>query len=144
MAAAVAKHAGARYVIITDVNEYRLNLARQMGATRVDIGLEMSGNPSAQNQLFHCMNNGGRVAMLGIPSEESQVNWNNIIFKGLQLKGIYGREMFETWYKMAAMIRSGLDITRIIKIGKRIINLTHDMPSDSTFISPLCISVMIK
>ncbi len=142
MAAAVVKHAGARYVIITDVNDYRLNLARQMGATRAgnikndnleeimgelhmlegfDIGMEMSGNPSAQNQLFHCMNNGGRVAMLGIPPGETQVNWNDIIFKGLLLKGIYGREMFETWYKMAAMIRSGLDITRII---------THRLPID--------------
>ena len=142
MAAAVAKHAGARYVIITDVNEYRLNLARQMGATRAvniqtdkledvmselhmlegfDVGLEMSGNVRAQHQLFKMMNNGGRVALLGIPPEESPVDWNQIIFKGLQLKGIYGREMFETWYKMAAMIRSGLDISRII---------THRMPVD--------------
>ena len=142
MAAAVAKHAGARYVIITDVNDYRLNIARQMGATRAininndslevimgelhmlegfDIGMEMSGNPSAQNQLFQYMNYGGRVAMLGIPAGESQVNWNDIIFKGLSLKGIYGREMFETWYKMASMIRSGLDITRII---------THRLPID--------------
>ena len=86
-----------------------------------DIGMEMSGSPAAQNQLFHYMNYGGRVAMLGIPSEESQVNWNDIIFKGLLLKGIYGREMFETWYKMASMIRSGLDITRII---------THRLPID--------------
>jgi threonine 3-dehydrogenase len=142
MAGAVAKHAGARYVIITDVNEYRLNLARQMGVTRAvnittdkledvmselhmlegfDVGLEMSGNTRAQHQLFDKMNNGGRVALLGIPPEESLVDWNQIIFKGLQLKGIYGREMFETWYKMAAMIRSGLDITRII---------THRMPID--------------
>lgn len=142
MAAAVAKHAGARYVIITDVNEYRLNIARQMGATRAvnvskddlgmimgelhmlegfDIGMEMSGNPSAQTQLFKYMNNGGRVAMLGIPPGESTINWSDIIFKGLILKGIYGREMFETWYKMASMIRSGLDITRII---------THRLPID--------------
>ncbi|OQY31669.1 MAG: L-threonine 3-dehydrogenase [Spirochaetaceae bacterium 4572_59] len=142
MAAAVAKHAGARYVIITDVNEYRLNLARQMGATRAvniqtekledvmselhmlegfDVGMEMSGNAVAQHQLFKMMNNGGRVALLGIPNGETPVDWNQIIFKGLQLKGIYGREMFETWYKMAAMIRSGLDITRII---------THRMPID--------------
>lgn len=140
MAAAVARHAGARYVIITDVNEYRLNLARQMGVTRAvniktdklenvmselhmlegfDVGLEMSGNALAQKQLFEKMNNGGRVALLGIPPENSPVDWNQIIFKGLQLKGIYGREMFETWYKMAAMIRSGLDISRII---------THRMP----------------
>ncbi len=142
MAAAVAKHAGARYVIITDVNDYRLNIARQMGATRAvnvskddlgmimgelhmlegfDIGMEMSGNPSAQTQLFKYMNNGGRVAMLGIPPGESTINWSDIIFKGLILKGIYGREMFETWYKMASMIRSGLDITRII---------THRLPID--------------
>jgi len=140
MAAAVARHAGARYVIITDVNEYRLNLARQMGVTRAvniqtdkledvmselhmlegfDVGMEMSGNTRAQHQLFSMMNNGGHVALLGIPPEESPVNWNQIIFKGLHLKGIYGREMYETWYKMAAMIRSGLDISRII---------THRMP----------------
>ncbi len=142
MAAAVARHAGARYIIITDVNEYRLNLARQFGVTRAvnvaedslgdvmselhmlegfDVGLEMSGNPAAQRDMFERMNNGGRVALLGIPPGESSVDWNQIIFKGLQLKGIYGREMFETWYKMAAMIRSGLDITRII---------THRMPVD--------------
>ncbi|MDC7232627.1 MAG: L-threonine 3-dehydrogenase [Spirochaetales bacterium] len=142
MAAAVTRHAGARYVIITDVNDYRLNLARQMGVTRAvniatdnlndimselhmlegfDVGLEMSGNAAAQAQLFEKMNNGGRVALLGIPPGDSTVDWNQIIFKGLHLKGIYGREMFETWYKMAAMIRSGLDITRII---------THRMPVD--------------
>ena len=142
MAGAVAHHAGARYVIITDVNEYRLNLARQMGITRAvnvatdkledimselhmlegfDVGLEMSGNAAAQKQMFEKMNNGGRVALLGIPADETPVDWNQIIFKGLQLKGIYGREMFETWYKMAAMIRSGLDLTRII---------THRMPVD--------------
>jgi threonine 3-dehydrogenase len=142
MAASVAKHCGARYVIITDVNEYRLNLARQMGVTRAvniatdkledimselhmlegfDVGLEMSGNAQAQKQMFAMMNNGGHVAMLGIPPGETPVDWNQIIFKGLHLKGIYGREMFETWYKMAAMIRSGLDISRII---------THRMPVD--------------
>jgi threonine 3-dehydrogenase len=142
MAAAVARHAGARYVIITDVNEYRLNLALQIGVTRAvnikednlsdimselhmlegfDVGLEMSGNAMAQNQLFDMMNNGGHVALLGIPPGETPVDWNKIIFKGLQLKGVYGREMFETWYKMAAMIRSGLDIGRII---------THRMPID--------------
>jgi threonine 3-dehydrogenase len=142
MAAAVARHAGARYVIITDVNEYRLNLARQMGVTRAvniktetledvmselhmlegfDVGLEMSGNAQAQSQMFDKMNNGGQVALLGIPPGDSVVNWNQIIFKGLHLKGIYGREMYETWYKMAAMIRSGLDISRII---------THRMPVD--------------
>jgi threonine 3-dehydrogenase len=135
MAASVARHAGARYVIITDVNEYRLNMARQMGVTRAvnvskdkledvmselhmlegfDVGLEMSGSPSAQKQLFSLMNNGGRVSLLGIPAGECPVDWNEIIFKGLHLKGIYGREMYETWYKMAAMIRTGLDISRII------------------------------
>jgi len=142
MAAAVARHGGARYVIITDVNEYRLNLARQVGVTRAvniqtdnlkdvmnelhmlegfDIGLEMSGNARAQAQMFELMNNGGKVALLGIPPGECTVDWNQIIFKGLHLKGIYGREMYETWYKMAAMIRSGLDISRII---------THRMPVD--------------
>lgn len=142
MAAAVARHAGARYIIITDVNDYRLNLARQMGATRAvniqkdkledvmselhmlegfDVGMEMSGNAQAQNQLFSKMNNGGRVALLGIPPGQTPVDWNEIIFKGLHLKGIYGREMFETWYKMAAMIRSGLDIARVI---------THRIPID--------------
>lgn len=142
MAAAVARHAGARYVIITDVNEYRLNLARQMGVTRAvniseekledvmselhmlegfDVGMEMSGNAAAQKQLFKMMNNGGRVSLLGIPAGECPVDWNEIIFKGLQLKGIYGREMYETWYKMASMIRSGLDISRII---------THRLPID--------------
>ena len=142
MAAAVARHAGARYVIITDVNEYRLNMARQMGVTRAvnvaednledimselhmlegfDVGLEMSGSPAAQKQLFKMMNNGGRVSLLGIPSGECPVDWNEIIFKGLHLKGIYGREMYETWYKMASMIRTGLDISRII---------THRLPID--------------
>ncbi len=142
MASAVAKHAGARYVIITDVNDYRLNMARQMGVTRAvnvktdkledvmselhmlegfDIGLEMSGSPMAQKQMFSLMNNGGRVSLLGIPSGECPVDWNEIIFKGLHLKGIYGREMYETWYKMAAMIRTGLDISRII---------THRLPID--------------
>jgi threonine 3-dehydrogenase len=142
MASAVAKHAGARYVIITDVNDYRLNLAQQMGVTRAvnikkdnlvdimnelhmlegfDVGLEMSGNAQAQGQLFSRMNNGGKVALLGIPPGETPVDWNEIIFKGLYLKGIYGREMYETWYKMASMIRSGLDIHRII---------THRLPID--------------
>ncbi|MBN2655545.1 MAG: L-threonine 3-dehydrogenase [Spirochaetales bacterium] len=142
MAAAVARHAGARYVIITDVNEYRLNLARKMGVTRAvniakdkledvmselhmlegfDVGMEMSGSAAAQKQLFKLMNNGGKVSLLGIPSGEVAVEWNDIIFKGLHLKGIYGREMYETWYKMASMIRSGLDISRII---------THRLPID--------------
>lgn len=142
MAAAVARHAGARYVIITDVNDYRLELARGMGVTRAvnverdkltdvmselhmlegfDVGLEVSGSPDAQRQMFSLMNNGGKVSLLGIPSGSSEIDWSQVIFKGLTLKGIYGREMFETWYKMAAMVRTGLDITPII---------THEFPVD--------------
>ncbi len=135
MAALVAKHVAARYVILTDVNPFRLELARSLGIEHAvdvsrrkledvmsdlhmlegfDVGLEMSGNPSAQADLFRLMNNGGRVALLGLPDGETKVDWNRIIFKGLELRGIYGREMFETWYKMAAMIRSGLKIDGII------------------------------
>ncbi|ALS33854.1 threonine 3-dehydrogenase [Pseudoalteromonas translucida KMM 520] len=135
MAAAVAKHVGARHVVISDVNEYRLALARKMGATRAvnvanekledvikelgmtegfDIGLEMSGVPSAFNSMLNNMNHGGKVAMLGIPPSDMAVDWNQVIFKGLVIKGIYGREMFETWYKMASLIQSGLDLNPII------------------------------
>ena len=135
MAAAVAKHVGARHVVITDVNEYRLELARKMGATRAvnvanekledvmtdlgmtegfDIGLEMSGVPSAFNSMLNNMNHGGKVAMLGIPPSDMAVDWNQVIFKGLVIKGIYGREMFETWYKMASLIQSGLNLSPII------------------------------
>ena len=135
MAAAVAKHVGARHVVITDVNEYRLDLARKMGATRAvnvanekledvakelgmtegfDIGLEMSGVPSAFNAMLNNMNHGGKIAMLGIPPSDMAVDWNQVIFKGLVIKGIYGREMFETWYKMASLIQSGLDLKPII------------------------------
>lgn len=135
MAAAVAKHVGARHVVITDVNEYRLDLARKMGATRAvnvanekledvmtelgmtegfDIGLEMSGVPSAFNGMLNNMNHGGKIAMLGIPPSDMAVDWNQVIFKGLIIKGIYGREMFETWYKMASLIQSGLDLSPII------------------------------
>jgi len=135
MAAAVAKHVGARHVVITDVNEYRLELARKMGATRAvnvanekleevmtdlgmtegfDIGLEMSGVPSAFNSMLNNMNHGGKIAMLGIPPSDMAVDWNQVIFKGLVIKGIYGREMFETWYKMASLIQSGLDLNPII------------------------------
>ncbi len=135
MAAAVAKHVGARHVVITDVNEYRLELARKMGATRAvnvanedlkavmselgmtegfDVGLEMSGVPSAFNSMLNTMNHGGKIAMLGIPPSDMAVDWNQVIFKGLVIKGIYGREMFETWYKMASLIQSGLDLTPII------------------------------
>jgi len=135
MAAAVAKHVGARHVVITDVNEYRLELARKMGATRTvnvsqekltdvmkdlrmtegfDVGLEMSGVPVAFTDMLANMNNGGKIAMLGIPGKDMAIDWSQIIFKGLTIKGIYGREMFETWYKMASLIQSGLDLTPMI------------------------------
>ncbi|BDU73092.1 L-threonine 3-dehydrogenase [Mesoterricola silvestris] len=135
MAVAIAKHVGARNVVITDVNPYRLDLARRMGATRAvdvsrekladvekelgmtegfDVGMEMSGNASAFRGMIDSMANGGRIAMLGILGEDVAVDWGKVIFKGLFLKGIYGREMFETWYKMAAMIQGGLDISPII------------------------------
>ena len=142
MAAAVAKHVGARHVVITDVNPYRLALAEKMGASRAvnvsntnlkdvmnelgmtegfDVGMEMSGVPSAFRDMLNNMNNGGKVAMLGIPPQDVAINWNEVIFKGLTIKGIYGREMFETWYKMASLIQSGLDLTPII---------THQFPVD--------------
>jgi len=135
MAAAVCKHVGARNVVITDINDYRLELARTMGVTRAvnvahedlravmrelgmtegfDVGLEMSGAPPAFRTLLEVMNHGGRIALLGIPPGEMAIDWNQVIFKGLFIKGIYGREMFETWYKMAALIQSGLDLTPII------------------------------
>lgn len=142
MAVAIARHVGARNIVITDVNEYRLDLARKMGATRAvnvskekltdvmnelkmtegfDVGLEMSGNAIAQQQMFREMCCGGRVALLGIPPGETPVDWNTVIFKGLFLKGIYGREMFETWYKMIALLQAGLNIKPII---------THEFPVD--------------
>ncbi|TVR94596.1 MAG: L-threonine 3-dehydrogenase [Trueperaceae bacterium] len=137
MAAAVCRFVGARYVVVTDVNPYRLELARRMGATRVvdvsvaeadlldvmsdlgmtegfDVGLEMSGAAAAFAQLLEHMNWGGHVALLGIPPAEVAVDWDQVIFKGLTLKGIYGREMFETWYKMAGMLQSGLDLEPVI------------------------------
>jgi threonine 3-dehydrogenase len=135
MAVAICKHVGARHVVITDLNDYRLDLARKMGATRAlnvtrdsledtmreigmtegfDVALEMSGSPQALRQLLDSMNHGGRVALLGIPPEDTAINWNHVIFKGLHLKGIYGREMFETWYKMSSMLQSGLDISPIL------------------------------
>ncbi|MDT7526463.1 MULTISPECIES: L-threonine 3-dehydrogenase [Pseudidiomarina] len=140
MAAAVARHVGARHVVITDVNQYRLDLAKQMGATRAvdvskenlrdvmqelgmkegfDVGLEMSGVPSAFSQMLETMNHGGKIAMLGIPPQSVAIDWNQVIFKGLVIKGIYGREMFETWYKMASLLQSGLDLSPI---------LTHSLP----------------
>lgn len=135
MGAAICKKAGARNVVITDVNDYRLNLALKLGATRAvnvarqdvktvmeelgmtegfDIGLEMSGNVAAFRSMLDCMVNGGRVALLGLLGEDVAIDWGKVIFKGLFLKGIYGREMFETWYKMTTMIQSGLDISPVI------------------------------
>ncbi len=142
MTVAICNFVGARHVVITDVNDYRLNLAKQMGASKTinvknesikdcyadlnmsngfDIGLEMSGNPMAFKDMVHHMYHGGRIALLGILPESTQVNWDEIIFKGLHIKGIYGREMFETWYKMTQMLRSGLDISGV---------LTHTFPID--------------
>ncbi|MFG1175465.1 L-threonine 3-dehydrogenase [Erwiniaceae bacterium CAU 1747] len=135
MAAAICRHVGARHVVITDVNDYRLALAQKMGVTRAvnvsrddlksvmgelgmtegfDVGLEMSGVSAAFRSMLSVMNHGGRIAMLGIPSEEMAIDWNQVIFKGLFIKGIYGREMFETWYKMVALLQSGLDLSPII------------------------------
>ncbi len=135
MATAIARHVGARHVVVTDVNDYRLGLARKMGASRAinvtreslddtmkslgmvegfDVGLEMSGNPKAFRDLLHVMHHGGNVALLGIPPDDTAIDWNEVIFKGLMIKGVYGREMFETWYKMTAMLQSGLDVQPII------------------------------
>ncbi|MBQ49868.1 MAG: L-threonine 3-dehydrogenase [Zetaproteobacteria bacterium] len=135
MAAAICKHVGARHIVVTDVNPYRLEMAKKMGATRVidvtkesieqaqkelemtegfDVGLEMSGNQKAFESMLSNMNHGGRLALLGIFPNPVAIDWSQVIFKGLTLKGIYGREMFETWYKMASMLRSGLDISPVI------------------------------
>jgi threonine 3-dehydrogenase len=135
MACSVCRHAGARSVVITDVNDYRLNLAKTMGATRTvnvlhenlddvkeelsiregfDIALEMSGVPSAFNTILEHIIHGGKISMLGIMPENTGINWSKVIFKGLMIKGIYGREMFDTWYKMDAMIHSGLDLSPVI------------------------------
>ena len=135
MAVAIARYAGARHVVITDVNDYRLGLAREMGASRAlnvksqsiddtmrelgmeegfDVGMEMSGNPQAFRDMLRTMHHGGKVAILGIPPGDMAIDWNQVIFKGLILKGVYGREMFETWYKMASMLQSGLDIGPVI------------------------------
>ena len=142
MAVAICKHVGARNVVITDVNPYRLDLAKKMGATRAvnvanenledvmselgmtegfDVGMEMSGVPMAFQGMLEAMNHGGRIAMLGIPPSDMSIDWDKVIFKGLVIKGIYGREMFETWYTMASLIQSGLDISPII---------THHFPID--------------
>ena len=135
MAAAIAKHAGARYVVVTDVIPYRLELARKMGATLTldvlheslkdaqeklhmkegfDVGLEMSGNAQAFRDMIENMCHGGKIALLGLLPRDAGVDWDTVIFNGLTLKGIYGREMYETWYKMTVMIQSGLDITPLI------------------------------
>jgi threonine 3-dehydrogenase len=145
MAAGVVRHAGARFVVITDVNDYRLALARKMGvdvALNVakgngqtlrdvqkqldmhegfDVGLEMSGNPAAFRDMIENMCHGGKIAMLGIPTEEIAIDWNKVVFNMLTIKGIYGREMYETWYKMTVMIQSGLDIAPVI---------THRFPAN--------------
>jgi threonine 3-dehydrogenase len=135
MAAAVCRHVGARHVVITDVNDYRLELAKKMGVTRAvnvsrenlkdvmnelgmkegfDVALEVSGAPAAFQTMLDTMNHGGRIALLGIPPSSMATDWSQVIFKGLFIKGIYGREMFETWYKMATLVQSGLDLSPII------------------------------
>ncbi len=135
MAAAVVRHAGARHVVITDVNAYRLELARKMGVTLAvnprertlaevqkelgmtegfDVGLEMSGNASAFRDMLANMSHGAKIAMLGIPEKEMAIDWNTVVFSMLTIRGIYGREMYETWYKMTVMLQSGLDISPVI------------------------------
>jgi len=142
MSVAVCKHVGARHVVISDVIDYRLELAAKMGATRTvnakreqpidvmqelgmaegfDVGLEMSGSPAGFHSMLNAMNNGGSVALLGIFPEKVEIDWDKVIFKGLTLKGIYGREMFETWYKGTSMLEAGLDISKVI---------THRMRAD--------------
>ena len=135
MAVAVARHAGARHIVITDRNPYRLDLAKQLGATVAldvrsgdlrhvmdalgmkegfDVGLEMSGSPSALRQMLESICHGGKIAMLGIPSEPIAIDWQTVVFNMLTIKGIYGREMYETWYKMTVMLQSGLIIAPVI------------------------------
>ena len=142
MATAIARHVGARYIVVTDVNDYRLDLADRMGADRVvhvgdtpletiehelgmvegfDVGLEMSGAPAALTDILRTINHGANIALLGIPSGPFEIDWNQVIFKGLTLKGIYGRRMFETWYKMTSMLHSGLDVAPVI---------THHFPAE--------------
>ncbi|MBV8227427.1 MAG: L-threonine 3-dehydrogenase [Verrucomicrobia bacterium] len=140
MAASVARHAGARYIVITDLNPYRLELAKSAGVTMAidpsnlslkhvmdelgmkegfDVGLEMSGNPEALNSMLAAMCHGGKIAILGIQSKSAAIDWDLVVFNGLTIKGIYGREMYETWYKMTTMIQSGLNISPVI---------THRLP----------------
>jgi threonine 3-dehydrogenase len=135
MAAAIAQYSGARYVVVTDVNPWRLDLAKQMGADRVvnvlnedlhqvqrelgmsegfDVGMEMSGNPDAFRSMLDNMAHGGKIAMLGIPSDPIAIDWNQVVFNMLTIKGIYGREMYETWYKMTVMLQGGLKIKPVI------------------------------
>jgi threonine 3-dehydrogenase len=135
MAAAIARHVGARHIVITDINDYRLALARKMGASRAvnveredlgnvmtelrmtegfDVGLEMSGVPKAFSDMLRHMNHGGKIALLGIPPANMAIDWNQVIFKGLEIKGIYGREMFETWYAMSVLLEGGLDLAPVI------------------------------
>ena len=142
MAAAIARHVGARHIVITDINAYRLNLARKMGVTLAldprektlqevmanlgmkegfDVGLEMSGNTQAFQNMLSSMNHAGKIALLGFLPENTTINWSSVIMKGLQLKGIYGREMFDTWYKMISLLQTGLDLSPVI---------THELPID--------------
>ena len=142
MAASIARHAGARYIVVTDVNDYRLQIARGMGADLAinvnetplsaameqlgmtegfDVGMEMSGARAALHEMMETMNHGSMIALLGIPPEDAPMDWNTIIFKGLTMKGIYGRRMFETWYLMTAMLHTGLDVTPVI---------THEFGAD--------------
>ena len=135
MAAAVALHAGARNVVITDLSEYRLDLARKIGVTRAvnvgaesiaeaqqslgmregfDVGMEMSGQPAALRDMLANMTHGGKVAMLGLPADEIAIDWSTVVLNMLTIKGIYGREMFETWYSMSVMLERGLDLTPVI------------------------------
>ena len=135
MAAAVCRHVGARHVVVTDVNEYRLDLAKKLGATSVinvtkervsdvmkslgmregfDVGLEMSGNQAGFNDMVNNMKHGGKIALLGLQKSDAKINWDKVIFNGLTIKGIYGREMYETWYKMSTMLQSGLNIDDVI------------------------------
>lgn len=142
MSVAIARHVGARYIVVTDVNDYRLTLSEVLGADReinvgrdsieqtmreigikegFDVGLEMSGSPDALHDMITHMNNGGDIALLGIPPKQAPIDWNDIVFKGLTLQGIYGRRMYETWYKMLAMLETGLDVSPVI---------THRLPAD--------------
>ena len=135
MAAAICKFSGSRNIVVTDINDYRLNLAKDLGASRTvnprkedigtvfeelgishgfDVGLEMSGNPEAFNQMISLMYNGGNIALLGLLPNSTKVDWNKVIFKGLNIKGIYGSEMYDTWYKMTQMIRSGLSVSKVL------------------------------